>query len=193
MQAAHGTTIVPAVLDDAPALERLARITFPLACPPTSHAEDIQRFLAYSLAADNFRGWISDPTATVLVAPSETQATGELAIDGFAVTLAGEPTDPEVAAVVTDRPVLELSKLYVHPARHGRGTAASLMAGVIDASAGHAGMWLGVNQQNLRAQAFYRRNGFDVVGAKHFQLGRVIEDDFVMYRPITPSEPGTAE
>lgn len=192
MQAAHGTAIVQAVPEDAPALERLAQITFPLACPPTSLAEDIRQFLTTSLAADNFREWIADPAATVLVAPSETQATGELAIDGFTVVLAEEPSDPEVAAVITPRPVLELSKIYVHPARHGRGTAASLMAAIIEVATGSSGLWLGVNQQNLRAQTFYRRNGFEVVGTKHFQLGTVVEDDFVMFRPVAHPSPGTA-
>lgn len=191
MQAAHGTAIVPAEADDAPALERLARITFPFACPPTSLHEDIERFLTTSLAADNFRAWIADPTATVLVAPSEAQATGELPIDGFAVTLAGDPVDPEITDVVIDRPVVELSKLYVHPARHGRGTAADLMAAVIASVDGRAGLWLGVNQKNVRAQTFYRRNGFEVVGTRHFQVGYVVEDDYVMYRPA--AAPGGAE
>lgn len=186
MQVDHGTGIVPAGPEDAPALERLGRITFPLACPPTSLSEDIERFLTSSFAEANFLEWIADPAATVLVAPSETQATGELAIDGFSVTLAGEPTDADVLAVVTDRPVLELSKLYVHPARHGHGTAASLMAAVIESASGTAGLWLGVNQQNLRAQAFYRRSGFEVVGTKRFQLGQTVEDDYVMFRPQAP-------
>jgi RimJ/RimL family protein N-acetyltransferase len=43
-----------------------------------------------------------------------------------------------------------------------------------------------VNQQNLRAQRFYAKNGFERVGSKRFLVGGVYEDDFVLERP-TPT------
>ena len=46
------------------------------------------------------------------------------------------------------------------------------------------GIWLGVNQQNARAQAFYVRSGFAVVGTKHFTVGTRVEDDYVLERPL---------
>ena len=49
---------------------------------------------------------------------------------------------------------------------------------------GAAGMWLGVNQHNARARAFYERSGFTVVGTKHFTVGARIEDDYVLERPL---------
>ena len=41
-------------------------------------------------------------------------------------------------------------------------------------------VWLGVNQENARAQRFYGRHGFAVVGAKRFRVGDRDESDFVM-------------
>ena len=49
---------------------------------------------------------------------------------------------------------------------------------------GASGVWLGVNQQNERAQRFYRKSGFEVVGTKRFLVGDAYEDDFVMERPL---------
>jgi tRNA (guanine37-N1)-methyltransferase len=49
---------------------------------------------------------------------------------------------------------------------------------------GAAGVWLGVNQHNARAQRFYAKSGFAVVGVKHFTVGSVLEDDFVMERQL---------
>ena len=45
-------------------------------------------------------------------------------------------------------------------------------------------MWLGVNQQNQRAQRFYTKHGFAINGTKTFRLGAGIENDYVMVRPL---------
>jgi tRNA (guanine37-N1)-methyltransferase len=49
-------------------------------------------------------------------------------------------------------------------------------------SRGAAAVWLGVNQQNAKANRFYEKHGFENVGTKHFRLGAKIEDDFVRAR-----------
>ena len=49
---------------------------------------------------------------------------------------------------------------------------------------GAAGMWLGVNNENVRANRFYEKSGFEVVGHKKFRLGDVDEDDFVRERAL---------
>jgi ribosomal protein S18 acetylase RimI-like enzyme len=51
---------------------------------------------------------------------------------------------------------------------------------VEDAKAvGAQSVWLGVNQHNERANRFYERNGFVVVGERKFQVGDSLEEDFV--------------
>ena len=45
-------------------------------------------------------------------------------------------------------------------------------------------VWLGVNQENERAQRFYRKHGFEVTGTKTFQLGARTESDYVLVRPL---------
>ena len=52
------------------------------------------------------------------------------------------------------------------------------------ADAGAAGMWLGVNEENARAQRFYGKHGFERVGAKRFLVGDRYEDDWVMEREL---------
>jgi diamine N-acetyltransferase len=49
---------------------------------------------------------------------------------------------------------------------------------------GALGMWLGVNQENVRANRFYQKNGFAQVGIKHFLVGDRLEDDFVRERAL---------
>ena len=96
----------------------------------------------------------------------------------------GEPTDADVAAALTARPTAELSKCYVAPGHHGAGIAAALMTATLDEAAarGAVAVWLGVNQENAKAQRFYEKSGFARVGVKRFLVGDRYEDDFVYER-----------
>ena len=50
------------------------------------------------------------------------------------------------------------------------------------AQLGAASVWLGVNQENQRAQRFYAKSDFRVSGTKTFRLGDSVENDYVMVR-----------
>lgn len=165
---------------DAAALAELAAITFPLACPP--HTTDAAKaaFIAEHLSPSSFARYLRDPHRSLFVA----DAAGVLV--GYTMLVAGEPTDADVAAVVALRPTVELSKCYVHPDAHGAGVAAALMAASVAhaEASGAAGLWLGVNQLNARAQRFYGKHGFERVGVKRFLVGDSFEDDYVYERPL---------
>lgn len=171
-----------ATADDAGRLAQLAAVTFPLACPPSSTAEDIAAHLAATLSEENFRAYLADPEITILVIDAE----GELR--GYSLLAARPARDPDVAAALSILPSTELSKCYVHPDHHGLGAAAELMHASIAeaAAAGARGLWLGVNDQNVRAIRFYEKSGFRKVGTKSFRLGNAVEHDFVMERPAAP-------
>ena len=49
---------------------------------------------------------------------------------------------------------------------------------------GAAGVWLGVNQENERAQKFYVKSGFARVGTKRFLVGDRYEHDYVFERAL---------
>lgn len=167
-----------ATVADAEDLARLAAATFPLACPPGAAGPNIAAFIDSTLSTERFREYLSDPARVIL------RATVGGRIVGYVMLIDGPIADPSIRAAVTVTPSIELSKFYVDPDRHGAGVATALMAAAVDAvtTRGARGIWLGVNQQNERAQRFYRRSGFDVVGTKQFTLGEELHDDFVMQR-----------
>jgi ribosomal protein S18 acetylase RimI-like enzyme len=105
---------------------------------------------------------------------------------GYAMLIRGVVDDADVQRAVPLRPAVELSKMYVLPDGHGAGVSAALMAAALDAARGlgAACMWLGVNQENERAQRFYAKHGLVVGGTKTFRLGDGVENDYVMVRPV---------
>ncbi|MBW4043043.1 MAG: GNAT family N-acetyltransferase [Acidobacteria bacterium] len=175
-------TVRHAVPSDAAAIADVAARTFALACPPSTPPEATAAFIATSLSESAFADYLADPARTLLVAESAVGAP----FDGYAMLVVGEPADPDVAGAIRIRPTAELSKIYVRTASHGRGTAAELMTRSLDAarSAGADGVWLGTNVENARAQRFYAKHGFVVVGAKRFKLGDRYEDDLVFERAL---------
>ena len=74
--------------------------------------------------------------------------------------------------------------MYVLSTHHRGGAAAALMrSGIAWATGcGARAVWLGVNQENKRAQRFYGKHGFAVSGTRTFRLGASREHDFVMVR-----------
>ncbi len=172
------TTVRPAREQEAQALHEIAAITFPLACPAHLSAEAIGDFIAEHLSVDAFRAHLANPDHAVLVAVVDDR------LLGYALVKLGPPEDPDVRAAVPDGPWCELSKLYVHPDGHGSGAARALLDAVEQEArqASAATLWLGVNQLNERANAFYAKQGLEVVGTRHFVVGGQVEADFVRAR-----------
>jgi ribosomal protein S18 acetylase RimI-like enzyme len=169
-------TVDRAGLWDAEALSDVAAATFPLACPPDATADDIEIFISEVLSGERFGEYLTDPTRTVLKAVADDD------IVGYAMLHAGDPADAEVAKAVDLRPAVEISKMYVLPGHHGSGVSKALMRTVLQRARedGAAGVWLGVNQENTRAQRFYTKHGFTRVGTKTFHVGNQLHHDFVM-------------
>lgn len=177
-------TVRPAETADVAALAALAALTFPLACPPHTTEEAKAQFIATVLSPERFHEYVVDGERRVLIA--EVAASGEAGIVGYAMVNFGEPGDTDVVAALTLHPTSELSKCYVLPGHHGAGVAAALMGAALDAARrrGAVGIWLGVNEENARAQRFYGKQGFERVGMKHFQVGGRLEDDYVYERAL---------
>ena len=169
-----------AVAADLHELADVAARTFPLACPSSVSADNVAAFIADNLSEHRLREYLADPDRLVLAARDNGRMVG------YAMLIRGVPDDDDVQRAVTLRPAIELSKMYVLPDSHGGGVSAALMSAVLDGAKGLRArvVWLGVNQQNARAQRFYGKHGFTVSGTKIFRLGAAIENDYVMVCPL---------
>ena len=87
----------------------------------------------------------------------------------------------EIDMAVDATDALELHRLYVDTSTKGTGVAKALMDEALAWARGKSAkvMYLSVWENNARAQAFYKRYGFEHVGEHKFMVGRVADRDFI--------------
>ena len=172
--------------EDAAALARVAAATFPLACPPHVTAEAIADFIAAHLSEARFGEYLVDPARQLLLLEAGEGDEVDDAVAGYAMVVHAAPSDPDVVAAIGSDPTTELSKLYVMPGHHGSGLASELMDAVVALAVAHGSstIWLGVNQENERANRFYGKHGFEIAGPKRFLVGDRYEEDWVRVRAL---------
>lgn len=173
-----------AAMSDAIAMQHLITKAFPLACPPDTTDADIKVHLARKCSSENFKSFIANDKTVVIVA-----CDGENLL-GFAILIFAETTSEKVASALTSvSSTVELSKFYVSPEKHGQGIAQKLMQRCFEVvhEMGWSAIWLNVNQQNARANRFYEKWGFSIVGECDFILGSSVQKDFIRERFFTDS------
>lgn len=175
-----------ATAHDAAALAQLAETTFRATFTADNTAADMDLYVAQSFSEEKQRAEIADSVRTVMVAETEGEdgraGAGSRSLIGYYVLLEGS-TDP--AVTVLPRPV-ELQRIYVDFAWHGKGVAGALLESVMSVarSKGYQTLWLGVWEENLRAQKFYKKAGFREVGTHVFVLGNDPQTDLVLARDL---------
>jgi diamine N-acetyltransferase len=156
---------------DAAALASLAERTFRDTFAAANDPADLELHCAKSFGAEIQLREIENPSLVTILGDEN----GELV--AFAQVRLHSPTK----CVSAEHPS-ELYRLYVAERWHGLGIAHELMKEVLEAVRIVASdrIWLGVWERNERAQAFYRKFGFEVVGDHVFELGRDPQRDLVM-------------
>ena len=162
-------------LDDAELLAELGARTFSETFAGDNTPENMAAYLASEFAPAQLASQLEDSQCVFQIAEVSGVAVG------YAMLRTGN-----VAAGVSDDAPIELVRLYVSRESLGEGVGAALMRACIDEAQrrGHRTLWLGVWENNLRAQAFYRKWDFHEVGTHVFQLGDDPQTDILMQRKI---------
>lgn len=162
---------------DAADLAAFAARTFEATFAHSTSAADMQAHLARAYGVAQQGSELADPRmVTVLV-----EAGNAL------VAFAQVHTAPPPLELGLEAPV-EVYRFYVDAGWHGRGLAARLMSEVhrvARESSGRA-LWLSVWEENERAKAFYRKQGFEDCGRIDFWLGSDRQVDCLYVSPVRP-------
>jgi ribosomal protein S18 acetylase RimI-like enzyme len=169
------TTIRPATPGDAAALAEFGARTFRDTFEADNTPENMALYLASSYGTDIQAAELRNARILTLLAEHDE------AIAGF-VQLREGPAPPCVAGPTP----IELWRFYVGQAWQGQGIAHELMRAACEAAVerGAATMWLSVWERNHRAQAFYRKSGFEDRGEREFVLGADRQTDRIMARSL---------
>jgi diamine N-acetyltransferase len=164
-----------ATLDDASLLAELGARTFYDTFVNDTTPQDMAAYLAATFDPQIQAAELADPQSVFFIAETDGVASG------YAQLRAGE-----AEACVAGRKPVELVRLYVSRQWFGRGVGHVLMRACVDEArrAGYQTMWLGVWERNLRAQSFYRKWSFHVVGDHIFQVGSDPQTDLIMERAL---------
>jgi len=169
--------IRPATIEDAKALTDLAYTTFwdAFAHHPKNAPDDLNHYMRQAFNLEQISAELEDDKSIFLIAEID----GEPA--GYAKIIIGSTED----GITAERPV-ELNRLYSHQQFLGKGIGQALMDACFERARqhGHDVMWLGVWEFNPRAQRFYEKNGFRVVGSHVFVLGEDPQTDLLMQKEL---------
>lgn len=168
------------------ALAKIAKLTFPDACPPSLSAAEIDEHIAAHLDANAFARMLANPAYHIWMMSVEKNPIG------FLVAIVDRrPEDDEEARNVKlrlphNKRVAEISKCYVARQYRGTAVAAALMNAALKELANLPQpvevAWLGTNRSNQRAIGFYQKCGFAIRGSRDFLVGDQWQDDVLLTR-----------
>ena len=167
--------ISPVHPDELPELLQLARSTFYDAFAPVNTAENMRLYMDQNLVADKLAAELGNPESAFYFARAGNELVGYIKVNyGHAQT------------ELRDASALEVERIYVVKEWQSRKVGQLLMDKEFELARAHRApyIWLGVFEANVKAIAFYQRNGFEVFDQHVFKLGTDEQRDIMMKRDL---------
>ena len=168
---------------DSSGIARLGTYVFALTFGHSIPAHDLQAYLDLSYSIRATTQDIADPHKDMIVATttSDNDGVGADGIAGFALLTRGtsEPCLAKYDGAV------ELQRLYIHPDSHGQGIGKMLArAEDMAKEQGFKAIWLGVWEENFKAQKVYESLGYEKIGEHDFEMGECVQTDFIIVKRL---------
>ncbi|KAE9368439.1 acyl-CoA N-acyltransferase [Stipitochalara longipes BDJ] len=172
-------TLRPAQPKDAPQIAALGSHVFSASFGYSMPASDLQAYLESAYSIPSVASDIANPKITTIIAcPTSSPET----VIGFSQLTRGT-SEPCLEGC---EKLVELQRLYVSPDFHGGGVGRLLVESVenVAREEGLVTMWLGVWEENFRAQRVYERMGFTKVGSHDFVMGSCVQTDWILTKRL---------
>lgn len=168
-------TIHRASPDDVGLLTQLSAKTFYDTYAAALDLELLVAFIQQTFNLERQVEELADPANCFLIA----EVDGVPA--GYAMLRQGMSTP-----VIRGSHVIELARIYLLQKYQGYGLGSRLMQACLDEAKtqGCDVLWLGVWEHNPEAITFYKKWGFEQVGAHSFQFGEETQTDLLFHRSI---------
>ncbi|WHS06988.1 GNAT family N-acetyltransferase [Ligilactobacillus salivarius] len=161
--------------EDIKALQAIAKQTFTETFGSQNTAEDLAKFLSEEYDFDKLKAEVENPESFYYFYYFEDELAGYLKLNVDAAQTESEY--PEA---------LEIQRIYVLQKYQGKriGLAMMQQALAVAKKLKKPQVWLGVWENNLKAQAFYQKSGFKKVGSHDFILGDDKQTDYILLKTL---------
>ncbi|MDL2215167.1 GNAT family N-acetyltransferase [Dysgonomonas sp. OttesenSCG-928-M03] len=152
-------------------LQRISRQTFSETYSGLNTEEDMKKYLAENLSLENLASEIDNKDSEFYFAVSDNDIVGFLKLN-----FNGAQTE------LMDDDTLEIERIYVLKEYQGKNVGKLFYEKAIEIAQQVYAVyvWLGVWEKNLKAIAFYKKNGFVEFGKHIFKLGNDEQTDIMM-------------
>lgn len=163
--------IVPVTLNDVEKLQAISRITFSQTFMEHNTAEDMEAYLNKSFSISQLNSEIANANSEFYFALD-----GEIVVGYLKVNMGVAQTEKK------DLAAFEIERIYVDQAYLGKKIGQLLFEKAIELAKAKnkSYVWLGVWEENHRALAFYKKNGFVPFDKHIFKLGNDEQTDIMM-------------
>jgi ribosomal protein S18 acetylase RimI-like enzyme len=167
--------IIPATAEHVRVLSAFSSAAFYDAYAYANTAEDMQQYISEHFSEEEIRKELDTKHTFLFLAMLDDKIVGYVKL--------GAATSPQE---LDGKAAIEIERLYVDKNLQSQKIGAALMDHLIRFSKAHGKqiVWLGVWKRNIRAVAFYEREGFVKFGEAIFTLGRDLQEDFLMKKEI---------
>lgn len=161
--------------DDADLLAELGRSSFYEAFAEETAPEDMAEHLRTAFKIEDITKQLNNVRSTFIIIETSAVAAGYAYL---------HPEEPP-RCVKTPNPI-QLVRFYLGKDYYGRNVGNKLMTAClkIARSRGFQSVWLSTWEFNHRANAFYKKWKFEIVGQAKFTVGMDIQNDFIFAREI---------
>lgn len=169
-------TIRELTTTDIPELVTLATKIFRETFTHLNTPEAMEGFISKDYTFENFQRELDEPDSKYFFACDD---------DGKAIAYMRLRKNSEVDHFLGNNHI-EIQRIYVDQAYHGRKVADQLMQLAIDVAREkkHDWIWLGVWEHNPRAQRFYQKWGFERFSEHDFYMGDERQTDWLMKKDL---------
>lgn len=137
---------------------------------------ELERYLSTTFTAPNLNQLLEDPNYHIWFLHHRSHVAGYF-------TLRDHPCPYET--VQSAHPI-EIHRFYIDGLYQGSGFGKQMMAFCLEQAKllGADTVWLGVWEENQKAQQFYKKHGFNKVGQHDFWVGNDCQNDFLMQKRL---------
>jgi ribosomal protein S18 acetylase RimI-like enzyme len=168
-------TVRQARSSDVDLLTELGKQAFYEAFSEVTAPEDMAAYIKSTFSEPQIRIQIEDDRSLFFIAEMDAVPAG------YAYSYPSSTPD-----CIKAEAAIQLVRLYLRKQYYGRSVGDALMHHSIDhsRSRGYHRIWLSSWELNDRANAFYKKWQFKVVGRQKFTVGKDIQNDYILSRKI---------